>query len=340
MNVQAWLNEVETLRISKKLNQTFFLKDIVSERQYRRYLTGDSSLTLSIFLKLLERLDYDLPTFLTYLDTKKNNIQQTFDQLRFAIIDFDYQHAKNMIDDMHKIDLSEDQKKTLKLYQSLINFYEQLGQNEHHDRMRVQSILDETHVLSLLDQTYYTSSTFSLINLLMNKIFNLLDQEKQQRFLTFYLDFIEDRKFVLDGDALENKQMVYSYYVSAIYGRSYISEAETKKGGQLIKDAILLTKETLMSYNLMALNYLNSSMCYLHHLNEDAKKSLFYTFMSVFGTGNPDGIFPSFKLALSQVTTSDMIIKDFKDELKRHLQSDTYYQEEVRAYNDLSTCAG
>lgn len=71
MNVQAWLNEVETLRISKKLNQTFFLKDIVSERQYRRYLTGDSSLTLSIFLKLLERLDYDLPTFLTYLDTKK-----------------------------------------------------------------------------------------------------------------------------------------------------------------------------------------------------------------------------------------------------------------------------
>jgi len=340
MTTENWLYDIETLRIERKINQALFLKEIVSDRQYRRYLNGESTPTLTIFLKLLERLNYTLPTFLTYLETKKMKHNQQFDQLRFAMIDFDYTTSKVLIKDIKSMQLSNDQIETLRLYETLIDFYEKLGQNEQLDKTRVENILNETNVLSLLNHTYYSSSTFSLVNLLMNKIFNLLDQEKQQRFLSFYLDFIEDRKFVLDGDTLENKQMVYSYYVSAIYGRSYISEAETKKGGQLIKDAILLTKETLMSYNLMALNYLNSSMCYLHHLNEDAKKSLFYTFMSVFGTGNSEGILPSFKLAFSQVTTSQVILKDFKDELKRHLEKDTYYQEEVLSYNDLSTCAG
>lgn len=340
MTTQNWLYDIETLRIERKINQESFLKDIVSDRQYRRYLNGESTLTLTIFLKLLERLDYTLPTFLTYLETKKTKEHQQFEQLRFAMIDFDYSTSKTMIKDIQSKHLSKEQLETLKLYETLIEFYEKLGQNEHLDKTRVDNILKETNVLSLLNYTYYSSSTFSLINLLMNKIFNVLDQEKQQRFLRFYLDFIENRKFVLDGDTLENKQMVYSYYVSAIYGRPHISEEETKKGGQLIKDAILLTKETLMSYNLMALNYLNSSMCYLHQLNDDAKKSLFYTFMSVFGTGNPEGIFPSFKLAFSQVTTSQVLLKDFKDELLRHLKTDTYYQEEVLSYNDLSTCAG
>ncbi len=68
--------------LKKKINQDVFLKDIVSDRQYRRYLNQESVMTLDIFLKLLQRLDYDVSSFLTYIDQKQleeqNPIRYTF----------------------------------------------------------------------------------------------------------------------------------------------------------------------------------------------------------------------------------------------------------------------
>ena len=340
MDINHYVFEIEALRIEKKINQDVFLKDIVSDRQYRRYLNQESVMTLDIFLKLLQRLDYDISSFLTYIDQKQLEEQKPLLDIRSAIIDFDYNKAKALIHDVKKTPQSKEIDDMLRLYLKLIDFYEKLDLNKDSDNQKVSSFLKETNVLSSLQETYFSADKFSSINLLMNKIFNRVEPVHQKAFLDFYSDFIEGKKVVLDGDTLENIQMFYSYFCSATFGRSYISEEEAEKGGRYIKDAIQLTKETLMTYNLMALNYLNSSVCYLHKLNEDAKKTLFYALMSVIATGNHQGIFPSFKLAYGDVVSKENLIQDFKSELKRHLEHDTKYYEEAKEFNDLSTCAG
>lgn len=340
MTINHYIYEIESLRIEKKINQEVFLKDIVSDRQYRRYLNQESVMTLDIFLKLLQRLDYDMSSFLVYVDQKQLEEKKPLLDIRSAIIDFDYIKAKTWIHALKKRPQKKDIDAMLSLYLKLIDFYEKLDLDKDSDHQKVSSLLKETDVLDSLKETYFSSDKFSSINLLMNKIFNRVESVHQKAFLDFYSDFIEGKKVVLDGDTMENIQMFYSYFCSATFGRSYISEEEAEKGGRYIKDAIQLTRETLMTYNLMALNYLNSSICYLHKLNEDAKKSLFYTLMSVIATGNHQGIFPSFKLAFGDVVTRENLIKDFKDELQRHLEHDTKYYEEAKDFNDLSTCAG
>jgi hypothetical protein len=340
MEINHYVYEIESMRIEKKINQEVFLKDIVSDRQYRRYLNHESVMTLDIFLKLLQRLDYDMATFLVYVDQKQLEEKKPLMDIRSAIIDFDYDKAKTWIHALKKRPQTKDIDALLTLYLKLIDFYEKLDLNKDSDNQKVSAFLKETDVLDALNETYFSADKFSSINLLMNKIFNRVEPIHQKAFLDFYSDFIEGKKIVLDGDTMENIQMFYSYFCSATFGRSYISEDEAEKGGRYIKDAIQLTRETLMTYNLMALNYLNSSVCYLHKLNEDAKKSLFYTLMSVIATGNHQGIFPSFKLAFGDVVSKENLLRDFKDELQRHLEHDTHYYEEAKTYNDLSTCAG
>ncbi len=340
MNIEQYVYEIESLRIEKKINQDVFLKNIVSDRQYRRYLNHESVMTLDVFLKLLRRLEYDITSFLTYIEQKQLDKKKPLFDIRSAMIDFDYNKAKTLIYNLQKTTQTNDIDAMLSLYLKLIDFYEKLDVNKDSDNRKVSTFLKDTHVLDSLDARYFSAEKFSSISLLMNKIFNRVEPFYQIKFLDFYSDFIEGKKFLLDGDTLENIQMFYSYFCAATFGRSYISEDEAEKGGRYIKDAIQLTRESLMTYNLMALNYLNSSMCYLHKLNKDAKKSLFYTLMSVIASGNYQGIFPSFKLAFSDVVSKNDLIQDFISELEKHLNNDTQYYEEAKAYNDLSTCAG
>jgi len=321
MDINQYVYEIESLRIEKKINQDVFLKNIVSDRQYRRYLNHESVMTLDVFLKLLRRLEYDITSFLTYIEQKQLDKKKPLFDIRSAMIDFDYNKAKTLINNLQQTTQTNDIDAMLTLYLKLIDFYEKLDINKDSDNRKVSTFLKETHVLDSLDARYFSAEKFSSINLLMNKIFNRVEPLHQKNFLDFYSDFIEGKKFLLDGDTLENIQMFYSYFCAATFGRSYISEDEAEKGGRYIKEAIQHTRQTHMTYNLMALNYLNSSMCYLHKALDDAKKSAYTTFVSAF----------------SQVISIDVLKTHLIEEFKRYANNDIFYYEEVKTYNDLST---
>ena len=124
MTINYYVYEIESLRIEKKINQDLFLKDIVSDRQYRRYLNQESVMTLDIFLKLLQRLDYDMSSFLVFVDQKQLEEKKPLLDIRSAIIDFDYDKAKALIYDLRKTLQSKEIDALLTLYLKLIDFYE------------------------------------------------------------------------------------------------------------------------------------------------------------------------------------------------------------------------
>jgi len=340
MELQKIMFALESLRVDKKMTQSLFLKDIMSDRQYRRYLNMESDITVETLIQLIERLEMTLESFFHYVDTFMTKKEQAFQQLKQHMSDYHYEQALKDITLIYKTyELIDEERQTLLLYQALITFYQRLG-NKEQDQQFVLNLMRELDLLSMLNQTYYSNDTFSFINMFMNKTYNLMALDIQLQFQQFYVGFIQEKKHLLDGERLENIQMFYSYLASSIYGKSTITQEETTLGGSIIKEGIHLTQQTHMTYNLMALNYLNSSMCYLHQLNLEAKKPLFFTFMSVLSQDNAKGMLPAFIQALTQVASKDTLLDDTLEMLTLYVSQPKHYHEEVDTYDDLSRCAG
>ncbi len=65
----------EKLRSLRNITQEDFLHDIISLRQYRRYLSGDSTISYSVLEKLSKRLGFETNFIIAELATEK--VKQT-----------------------------------------------------------------------------------------------------------------------------------------------------------------------------------------------------------------------------------------------------------------------
>jgi hypothetical protein len=331
---------IEETRIKQKYNQITFCDGIISVRNYRRYLNEDAQVKFEVVLQFIHRLGYSYSAFFEALIQYKDSLSQRFKSLDKSFKDFNYDQAKSDIQEIKTFSLylTTSQVDQLRLYEKLIHLYDHLEHfNDPKDQQTALQILEQTELLTLLKRSVYTYDEFMFINVLMNKIYNLLPLHIQRIFQQFYQAFIDGEKSIIDGDALEHIQQIYSYYVSSIYGKGYITKSETIQGGILIKDGIKLTRLTHMIYNLMALNYLNSSMCYLHKEIEAAKKSAYMTFITIFAQDNSAGLIPAFKTAFGQVIPIETLKIHLLEELDRYFNQNINYYKEVNSYHDLST---
>ena len=82
MELQKIMFALESLRVDKKMTQSLFLKDIMSDRQYRRYLNMESDITVETLIQLIERLEMTLESFFHYVDTFMTKKEQVFQQLK------------------------------------------------------------------------------------------------------------------------------------------------------------------------------------------------------------------------------------------------------------------
>lgn len=113
---------IEKLRSFRNITQEDFLHDIVSLRQYRRYISGDSTISYSILDKLSRRLGFEANFIITELETEKVNqtaqvndlynlvANKQFDRVNELLIKIDekhllsennrllYKHSTNLLD--------------------------------------------------------------------------------------------------------------------------------------------------------------------------------------------------------------------------------------------------
>ena len=69
-------NYLEKLRISRNISRNDFVSGILSERQYRRYLKGESTMPNDKVHLLVTKLGLDLADFyMSYLDDKESHLQ-------------------------------------------------------------------------------------------------------------------------------------------------------------------------------------------------------------------------------------------------------------------------
>lgn len=149
-----FFNYLEEIRKARKISQEDFINDIVSMRQYRRYLKGESSISHDVLESLCERLNVKLEYAFFEFQFKKSNeteviialynnvVSENLDKALFLLANIDekkivepsnaliFTHSKNLLA-YYKKQINKTQ--LLYLTESLININDLLTNNIFND---------------------------------------------------------------------------------------------------------------------------------------------------------------------------------------------------------------
>lgn len=98
---------IDKLRVFRNISQEDFLFEIVSMRQYRRYMNGDSTLSYHILDQLANRLGFNAEFIIMELETEKLKQTKLINDLYNAVAGKNIDKAKELlmnIDERHLID--------------------------------------------------------------------------------------------------------------------------------------------------------------------------------------------------------------------------------------------
>ncbi|QMS84512.1 hypothetical protein [Candidatus Xianfuyuplasma coldseepsis] len=179
-------NYVNTIRKQKKISIETLTDGIISSRQYKRYLSGDSVIPFRVFNELCERLMVNPINVLQDLEQTKQNEQELLDQLYSDIIHLNLDDAKTVIEKLSIIGFTSEGH-TL-YFQICFSLYQYYTKQEEISVLRkhLETLLSYP---SILEQSYFSSNELLGIGVLMTYL------PKQER-----KPILDKLQLVLKGD--------------------------------------------------------------------------------------------------------------------------------------------
>lgn len=170
---------IDKLRAYRNMTQEDLLHDIVSMRQYRRYMNGDSTMSYVILDKLARRLDFDAELIIMEFEAEKISQKQLISNLYNTVVARNHDKAKQLFNtiDVSHIIASND----LLLFNHSKNMFEyfngkisQIDTIEitkelvEFDKLLKRKALSSSELLILVSFFYFDS--FKEINLIAEKL--------------------------------------------------------------------------------------------------------------------------------------------------------------------------
>ncbi|MFA5692827.1 MAG: hypothetical protein WC907_04345 [Acholeplasmataceae bacterium] len=107
--------------MDRNLSQENFLHDVISLRQYRRYLSGDSTLSYVILDKLAKKLGFDAEYIIMELEIEKIKQSQNVYELYNAVVSKNFNLVKELLNNIDKDNLISEN--DILLYNHSINIF-------------------------------------------------------------------------------------------------------------------------------------------------------------------------------------------------------------------------
>ncbi len=123
----------EVLRKSRGVTQEDFVHDVVSLRQYRRYLRGDSIMSYPVMVELSKRLSLTAKHVIEQLDKERLVEAKKVDNFYNALVTNDFEKARKLGDELFLDELYDDDNRLLYLHTlDLFKFLEKrISKSEH-----------------------------------------------------------------------------------------------------------------------------------------------------------------------------------------------------------------
>ncbi|MDY0295412.1 MAG: hypothetical protein RBQ71_06345 [Acholeplasmataceae bacterium] len=182
----------DTLRFERGLNQEDFVFDIISIRQYRRYLSGECKISQSIINQLSIKLGLKPEHIIFDFESARIEESKKITAFYNAVINKDYAKI-NEYDNV--LDLSKIFDHSNRMLYQFAQYILQYRENKIHEVDLVSKIKEMINYPEILNMTRYSSAEVILMsNLLSYKSFH--EKEKVSMKL---LSFINDSKHVISG---------------------------------------------------------------------------------------------------------------------------------------------
>lgn len=175
---------IDKLRSYRNMTQEELLHDIVSMRQYRRYMNGDSTMSYMILDLLAKRLDFDAELIIMELEAEKIKQAQQINNLYNAVVGRNYDKAKELfkeIDITHIISnndilLYNHSKNMFKYVSGEATQLETIKKTKElvdYDKLLKRKALSSSELLILVSFFYFDS--FKEINIIAEKLASFIE---------------------------------------------------------------------------------------------------------------------------------------------------------------------
>jgi len=257
---------IDKLRSFRNISQEDFLFDIISMRQYRRYMNGDSTLSYVILDKLAKRLGFTAEYIIMELETEKAKQTKSVYDLYNYVVSNNLEKAKELfliIDERHLI--SENDILLFKHSKHMFDYFIKIS-SELVTINRSKELIDFDNLLKKKALT--TSELLVLVSFFNLESFKEIDQIAEKIAL-----YLQNNITIVSGHNIRVLVLVLkelSRYFSIIenYERMLYYAEEGIRYSKLMKSYYLL--ETLYYFSAAAYHKLNQ----VNHRDESIFKCL------------------------------------------------------------------
>ncbi len=248
---------IEQLRSARNISQLSFVEDIVSLRQYRRYLKGESDIPFNIVHQLTSKLGLKTDSILREFEVAKIEETKTINQLYNYAVNYafdNFQVLNKTISEDHLIEQTN-----VLLYKHSLTLYDYFRKaitsvqvrDINRDLVRYPNVLEQG-VLNTIEL------------LILTFLIDVSSLEDQNKIIDKLSKYINDSKIIISG----GNDKVLTLILARLAKHSGILENYE----QVIKfcDKGIDRNKLLMSYYLMDYLYYYKSLAY-YKLNDQEK---------------------------------------------------------------------
>lgn len=175
---------IDKLRSYRNISQEDFLFDIISMRQYRRYMNGDSTLSYLILDKLAKRLGFNAEFVIMELETEKVKQTQAVNDLYNAVISNNSDKSNDLfmsIDERHLI--SDNDLLLFKHSKNMFDYFTKIN-SEYVTINKTKKLVDLDNLLKkralttselLILISFFHFDTFKDIHVIAEKLASYID---------------------------------------------------------------------------------------------------------------------------------------------------------------------
>ena len=275
----------DMLRFHRNMTQESFTADIVSLRQYRRYLKGQYQIPQYVVNQLSNRLGFKPEYLLLEFEASKIKETQLVNNYHNFVVSYDFENAKLLRTSLSSNQFLDENNKHIFTYASLLFDY---YVHKLTETSLISSIKDLVNYQSVIKNTSFSSTEI----IILTSLLSLNSFNEKEQIVKLLREFLENEKFIISGH--NQKTILLCLYRLADYSgmnKNYTDVIEFCKKGinycnslkfhYLLEDFFYYS--ALAYYALNQIDLANESLyncyCILQIENNPAKKKKYYKYI-------------------------------------------------------------
>ncbi|MDY0278342.1 MAG: hypothetical protein RBQ97_09705 [Acholeplasma sp.] len=201
MDIVKLLNYMENLRYDRKMNQEFYLHDVISQRQYYRYRSGESEVPFEVIIKLANKLQIPLlkliSNYQTYAAKEIDLVREYLNLVMSKKLD----QASKLIKGKKSFMLLDEEIEVF--YQIALVLHKYYGHQINTENM-ILLLKTKSNFTEIMNKSVLHDSEIYLLGVIME-----YSDEDRTKILEKIINLRKNDKLLLGGNALFNSQVFF-----------------------------------------------------------------------------------------------------------------------------------